>query len=96
MPIAIGPNGERFRFSTPYRGERFWVTRLGLLEKTDEFPNGKVEEVTAQDSETGFELVTREEDAELLDELCDKVKSGEIPESVLVEKLIWYFKVSSN
>ena len=96
MPIAIGPNGERFRFSTPYRGERFWVTRLGLLEKTDEFPNGKVEEVTAQDSETGFELVTREEDAELLDELCDRVKSGEIPESVLVEKLIWYFKVSSN
>ncbi len=96
MPIAIGPNGERFRFSTPYRGERFWVTRLGLLEKTDEFPNGKVEEVTAQDSETGFELVTREEDAELLDELCDKVKSGEIPESVLVEKLIWYFKASSN
>ena len=96
MPIAIGPNGERFRFSTPYRGERFWVTRLGLLEKTDEFPNGKVEEVTAQDSETGFELVTREEDAVLLDELCDKVKSGEIPESVLVEKLIWYFKVSSN
>lgn len=96
MPIAIGPNGERFRFSTPYRGERFWVTRLGLLEKTDEFPNGKVEEVTAQDSETGLELVTREEDAELLDELCDKVKSGEIPESVLVEKLIWYFKVSSN
>ncbi len=96
MPIAIGPNGERFRFSTPYRGERFWVTRLGLLEKTDEFPNGTVEEVTAQDSETGFELVTREEDAELLDELCDKVKSGEIPESVLVEKLIWYFKVSSN
>ena len=96
MPIAIGPNGERFRFSTPYRGERCWVTRLGLLEKTDEFPNGKVEEVTAQDSETGFELVTREEDAELLDELCDKVKSGEIPESVLVEKLIWYFKVSSN
>ena len=96
MPIAIGPNGERFRFSTPYRGERFWVTRLGLLEKSDEFPNGKVEEVTAQDSETGFELVTREEDAELLDELCDKVKSGEIPESVLVEKLIWYFKVSSN
>ncbi len=96
MPIAIGPNGERFRFSTPYRGERFWVTRLGLLEKTDEFPNGKVEEVTAQDSETGFELVTREEDAELLDELCDKVKSGEIAESVLVEKLIWYFKVSSN
>ena len=96
MPIAIGPNGERFRFSTPYRGERFWVTRLGLLEKTDEFPNGKVEEVTAQDSETGFELVTREEDAELLDELCERVKSGEIPESVLVEKLIWYFKVSSN
>ncbi len=96
MPIAIGPNGERFRFSTPYRGERFWVTRLGLLEKTDEFPNGKVEEVTAQDSETGLELVTREEDAELLDELCDKVKSGEIPESVLVEKLIWYFKASSN
>ena len=96
MPIAIGPNGERFRFSTPYRGERFWVTRLGSLEKTDEFPNGKVEEVTAQDSETGLELVTREEDAELLDELCDKVKSGEIPESVLVEKLIWYFKVSSN
>ena len=96
MPIAIGPNGERFRFSTPYRGERFWVTRLGLLEKTEEFPNGKVEEVTAQDSETGLELVTREEDAELLDELCDKVKSGEIPESVLVEKLIWYFKVSSN
>ena len=96
MPIAIGPNGERFRFSTPYRGERFWVTRLGLLEKSDEFPNGKVEEVTAQDSETGLELVTREEDAELLDELCDKVKSGEIPESVLVEKLIWYFKVSSN
>ena len=96
MPIAIGPNGERFRFSTPYRGERFWVTRLGLLEKSDEFPNGKVEEVTAQDSETGFELVTREEDAELLDELCDKVKSGEIPESVLVEKLIWYFKASSN
>ena len=96
MPIAIGPNGERCRFSTPYRGERFWVTRLGLLEKTDEFPNGKGEEVTAQDSETGFELVTREEDAELLDELCDKVKSGEIPESVLVEKLIWYFKVSSN
>ena len=96
MPIAIGPNGERFRFSTPYRGERFWVTRLGLLEKTEEFPNGKVEEVTAQDSETGFELVTREEDAELLDELCDKVKSGEIPESVLVEKLIWYFKASSN
>ena len=96
MPIAIGPNGERFRFSTPYRGERFWVTRLGLLEKTDEFPNGKVEEVTAQDSETGFELVTREEDAELLDELCDRVKSGEIAESVLVEKLIWYFKVSSN
>ena len=96
MPIAIGPNGERFRFSTPYRGERFWVTRLGLLEKTDEFPNGKVEEVTAQDSETGFELVTREEDAELLDELCDRVKAGEIPESVLVEKLIWYFKVSSN
>ena len=96
MPIAIGPNGERFRFSTPYRGERFWVTRLGLLEKTEEFPNGKVEEVTAQDSETGFELVTREEDAELLDELCDKVKSGEIAESVLVEKLIWYFKVSSN
>ena len=96
MPIAIGPNGERFRFSTPYRGERFWVTRLGLLEKTDEVPNGKVEEVTAQDSETGFELVTREEDAELLDELCDKVKSGEIAESVLVEKLIWYFKVSSN
>ena len=96
MPIAIGPNGERFRFSTPYRGERFWVTRLGLLEKTDEFPNGKVEEVTAQDSETGFELVTREEDAVLLDELCDKVKSGEIPESVLVEKLIWYFKASSN
>ncbi len=96
MPIAIGPNGERFRFSTPYRGERFWVTRLGLLEKTDEFPNGKVEEVTAQDSETGFELVTREEDAELLDELCDKVKSGEITESVLVEKLIWYFKASSN
>ena len=41
MPIAIGPNGERFRFSTPYRGERFWVTRLGLLEKSDEFPNGK-------------------------------------------------------
>ena len=96
MPIAIGPNGERFRFSTPYRGGRFWVTRLGLLEKTDEFPNGKVEEVTAQDSETGFELVTREEDAELLDELCERVKSGEIPESVLVEKLIWYFKVSSN
>ena len=96
MPIAIGPNGERFRFSTPYRGERFWVTRLGLLEKTDEFPNGKVEEVTAQDSETGFELVTREEDAELLDELCERVKSGEIPESVLVEKLIWYFKASSN
>ena len=96
MPIAIGPNGERFRFSTPYRGERFWVTRLGLLEKTDEFPNGKVEEVTAQDSETGLELVTREEDAELLDELCDKVNSGEIPESVLVEKLIWYFKASSN
>ena len=96
MPIAIGPNGERFRFSTPYRGERFWVTRLGLLEKTDEFPNGKVEEVTAQDSETGFELVTREEDAELLDELCEKLKSGEIAESVLVEKLIWYFKVSSN
>ena len=96
MPIAIGPNGERVRFSTPYRGERFWVTRLGLLEKTDEFPNGKVEEVTAQDSETGLELVTREEDAELLDELCDKVKSGEIPESVLVEKLIWYFKASSN
>ena len=96
MPIAIGPNGERFRFSTPYRGERFWVTRLGLLEKSDEFPNGKVEEVTAQDSETGFELVTREEDAELLDELCDRVKSGEIAESVLVEKLIWYFKVSSN
>ena len=96
MPIAIGPNGERFRFSTPYRGERFWVTRLGLLEKSDEFPNGKVEEVTAQDSETGLELVTREEDAELLDELCDKVKSGEIAESVLVEKLIWYFKVSSN
>ena len=96
MPIAIGPNGERFRFSTPYRGERFWVTRLGLLEKSDEFPNGKVEEVTAQDSETGLELVTREEDAELLDELCDKVKSGEIPESVLVEKLIWYFKASSN
>ena len=89
MPIAIGPNGERFRFSTPYRGEGFWGTRLGLLEKTDEFPNGKVEEVTAQDSETGLELVTREEDAELLDELCDKVKSGEIPESVLVEKLIW-------
>ena len=72
------------------------MTRLGLLEKSDEFPNGKVEEVTAQDSETGLELVTREEDAELLDELCDKVKSGEIPESVLVEKLIWYFKVSSN
>ena len=96
MPIAIGPNGERFRFSTPYRGERFWVTRLGLLQKSDEFPNGKVEEVTAQDSETGLELVTREEDAELLDELCDKVKSGEIPESVLVEKLIWYFKASSN
>ena len=96
MPIAIGPNGERFRFSTPYRGERFWVTRLGLLEKSDEFPNGKVEEVTAQDSETGLELVTREEDAELLDELCDRVKSGEIAESVLVEKLIWYFKASSN
>ena len=96
MPIAIGPNGERFRFSTPYRGERFWVTRLGLLEKSDEFPNGKVEEVTAQDSETGFELVTREEDAELLDELCDKVKSGEIAESVLVEKLVWYFKTLSS
>ena len=96
MPIAIGPNGERFRFSTPYRGERFWVTRLGLLEKSDEFPNGQVEEVTAQDSETGLELVSREEDAELLDELCDKVTSGEIPESVLVEKLIWYFKASSN
>ena len=96
MPIAIGPNGERFRFSTPYRGERFWVTRLGLLEKTDEFPNGEVDEVIAEDSETGFSLVTREEDAELLDELCDRVKSGEIAESVLVEKLIWYFKVSSN
>ncbi len=96
MPIAIGPNGERFRFSTPYRGERFWVTRLGLLEKTDEFPNGKVEEVTAQDSETGFELVTREEDAVLLDELCDKVKSGEIAESVLVEKIVWYFKKLSS
>ena len=96
MPIAIGPNGERLRFSTPYRGERFSVTRFGLLEKTDEFPNGKVDEVIAEDSETGFSLVTREEDAELLDELCDKVKSGEIAESVLVEKIIWYFKKLSS
>ena len=96
MPIAMGPNGERLRFSTPYRGERFSVTRFGLLEKTDEFPNGKVDEVIAEDSETGFSLVTREEDAVLLDELCEKVKSGEVAESVLVDKLIWYFKISSN
>ena len=96
MPIAIGPNGERLRVSFPYRGERFTITRYGLLEKTDEFPNGKVDEVIAEDSETGFSLVTREEDAVLLDELCEKVKSGEVAESVLVDKLIWYFKISSN
>ena len=29
---------------------------MGLLEKSDEFPNGKVEEVTAQDSETGLQF----------------------------------------
>ena len=66
MAIAIGPNGERLRVSFPYRGERFTITRYGLLEKTDEFPNGKVDEVIAEDSETGFSLVTREEAYDLV------------------------------
>ena len=96
MPIAHGPNGERWRLSFPYRGERFSVTRYAQLERSEAFPNGEVEEVVAEDSETGFSLITKEEDAVLLDELCKKVKSGEVDESVLVEKLIWYFKISSN
>jgi len=96
MAIAIGPNGERLRVSFPYRGERFTITRYGLLERSEAFPNGEVDEVIAEDSETGFSLITREEDAVLLDELCEKVKSGEVAESVLVDKLIWYFKASSN
>ena len=45
MPIAHGPNGERWRLSFPYRGERFSVTRYAKLDRSEASPKEEVEEV---------------------------------------------------
>jgi len=94
MPIVIGPDGQRFHFSVPYSGERFQVTRYGFIEDGGRVSG--VDHVIVKDAVSGCSVKADEEDAVSIDRLCAALNAGEISDSVLEEKLNWYFEATSH
>lgn len=81
---------QNYRFSVPYFGKRYQVTRYECVE------SGEVDHVMVEESTSGCSIKTEGEDAVLIDHLCTALSVGEISESTMEEKLNWYFKATSH
>lgn len=90
MAIVIESDGHRYKFSIPYSGERFEVTRYGNLE------DKTVDHVIVKENASGHMVKADEEHAEQIDSLCVALNAGEITVSVMEEKLNWYFEATSQ
>ena len=90
MAFIRQTSGEQFHFAVPYNGERFQVTRYGVIE------GNKIDHVIVKDHVRDCSIKADGEDAVEIDGLCNALKSGTLSATVLEAQLEGYFEGISD
>ena len=90
MAFIRQTSGEQFHFAVPYNGERFQVTRYGVID------GNKIDHVIVKDHVRDCSIKADGEEAVEIDGLCIALKSGTLSVAALEVKLDGYFEGISD